>query len=266
MDKTKNNTKGAPVASQKAVETIPSSPEEKSTKVAMPLIEALPGGTLVPTSLEDQYRLARYYHNSGLMPRGLDTPEKVLVALQMCFEHGLPPMSSIGKIAVINGTPSMFGDLPLALVHKSGKLKQHKEWWFGKDGNPVADNAPIEQIAGASCTTQRHGMEPLTRSFTIADATLAQLWGKKGQSGNPTPWVLYPKRMLQMRARSWALKDGFGDVLMGISIMEYDHNAFIDESGKLVAEHSSRPVKDISQELNDTYLKKEAHQEPEGAR
>ena len=28
--------------------------------------------------------------------------------------------------------------------------------------------------------------------------------------------------MLQMRARGWALKDGFSDVLMGISIFEYD--------------------------------------------
>lgn len=255
------------MANQKSVETIPSSPEEKSTKVAMSLIEAQPGGTLVPTSLEDQYRLARYYHNSGLMPRGLDTPEKVLVALQMCFEQGLPPMSSIGKIAVINGTPSMFGDLPLALVSKSGKLKEHKEWWFGKDGKPVADSAPIEQIAGASCTTYRTGMEPLTRSFTIEDAKLAQLWGKKSPSGNPSPWVLYPKRMLQMRARSWALKDRFGDVLIGISIMEYDHNSFIDDKGKLISEHVSKPVKDVSQELNDTYLsKKETNQEPEGAR
>jgi hypothetical protein len=58
----------------------------------------------------------------------------------------------------------------------------------------------------------------LTRSFSVADAKKASLWGKAG------PWSNYPKRMLQMRARSWALRDAFPDVLRGIGIKEEQHD------------------------------------------
>ena len=35
-----------------------------------------------------------------------------------------------------------------------------------------------------------------------------------------SPWYKYPKRMLQMRARSWALRDTFADILAGFSTVE----------------------------------------------
>jgi hypothetical protein len=81
----------------------------------------------------------------------------------------------------------------------------------------------IDEVAGASCMIQRQGrVSKVERSFTVADAKQAKLWGKVGHSGKPTPWVLYPKRMLQMRARSWCLKDLFADVIGAIPIVEYD--------------------------------------------
>jgi hypothetical protein len=50
--------------------------------------------------------------------------------------------------------------------------------------------------------------------FTVADAKKAGLWGKTG------PWTQYPKRMLQMRARGFALRDAFPDVLKGLVTAE----------------------------------------------
>jgi hypothetical protein len=55
---------------------------------------------------------------------------------------------------------------------------------------------------------------PITRSFSISMAEAAGLTRKEG------PWQTYPRRMLTMRARSWALRDGFADVLRGLSIRE----------------------------------------------
>jgi hypothetical protein len=44
--------------------------------------------------------------------------------------------------------------------------------------------------------------------LSVADAK-GRLWTRKG------PWEHYPQRMLQMRARAFALRDGFADVLRG---------------------------------------------------
>lgn len=169
-------------------------------------------GLLVGSSFEEQYRLAKAYTASGLMPKGLNTPEKVLVALQLCLELKLPPMTSIGKIAVINGTPSLFGDLPLALVMRSGKVASFEEEWF----NWLPNNS---ELCGARCKVSRKDIPGETvRQFTVEDAEKAGLYKND-------VWKKYTKRMLQLRARAWALKDTFPDVLSGISIAEWDFNS-----------------------------------------
>ena len=57
------------------------------------------------------------------------------------------------------------------------------------------------------------GMLALVQASPVF-AKRAGLWGKQG------PWQQYPSRMLQMRARSWALRDAFADVLRGIQSVE----------------------------------------------
>jgi hypothetical protein len=48
----------------------------------------------------------------------------------------------------------------------------------------------------------------------VEDAKRASLWGKSG------PWTQYPKRMLQLRARGFALRDAFPDILRGLVTAE----------------------------------------------
>ncbi len=195
-------------ASPRQVTVFPGSSQQRAP------IEATTKGVLIGGTFEEQYRLARAYSASGLMPRALDTPEKVLVALQLCHELGLPPMTSVGKIMVLNGTPSIFGDLPLALVRKSGLLASFEEKWMKSESG---------EVIGAQCIASRKGEAiQVLREFSVSDAKLAKLWMKTSRDGKPTPWVYYPQRMLQLRARGWCLKDLFPDVLMGISIMEYE--------------------------------------------
>ena len=67
----------------------------------------------------------------------------------------------------------------------------------------------------AVCEAKRRGYEkPTVVRFSVADAKKAQLWGKSG------PWTQYSRRMLQMRARGFALRDAFPDVLRGLVTAE----------------------------------------------
>lgn len=158
---------------------------------------------LVLRTLDDMYRFAKYVSASGLAPKGIEKPEAILVALQYGAELGLSPAQSLQNIAVINGRPSLWGDTMLALCMSSPVWDEEAfHEWF--DGKPGTDGFT------AHCRVKRRGRkEPVVRSFSVADAKAAGLWGKSG------PWAQYATRMLQMRARSWALRDAFPDILRG---------------------------------------------------
>jgi len=130
----------------------------------------------------------------------------VLVAIQMGAEVGLTPMAALQNIAVINGRPSVWGDAMLAICRSSGVFDE------------AAFEETIEERDGkiiASCTVRRlPNGKPVTRTFSMDDAKQA------GLAGKPGPWQQYPKRMLQMRARSWALRDTFPDILRGLHCAE----------------------------------------------
>lgn len=236
---------------------VATAPQKAATALVKVPVSARSDGTIVPDTLEGQIRLARYYHASGIMPQGLSSPEKILVALQLLFELKLPPITNIGKVCVVNGTASIFGDLPLGLAWASGKMEDFAEMLLAEDGRVISvENGNLSHAPSAAvCRARRKGSaNEVIRAFTIQDAEIAGLWKKKSSSGKPTPWVLYPKRMLQMRARSWCLKDTVPDVLGGVSILEYDHNAMMDDRGTLIGEVTE--MKDISGELNAKYLEK----------
>ncbi len=66
----------------------------------------------------------------------------------------------------------------------------------------------------ATCKVKRRGEPEQVRTFSMDDARAAGLAGKQG------PWTQYPKRMRQMRARAFALRDVFPDVLRGLPVAE----------------------------------------------
>ncbi len=193
-------------------------------------------GALMPRNFEGLYRISEIMSASGLMPKGIDTPAAVFVAVQMGLEVGLSPMQAVQNIAVINGRPSMWGDAVLALIRSSGVLEDFDEYLENDNGSTVA-----------VCTAKRKGQsKPITRRFSMADAKQAGLTGKTG------PWSQYPKRMLQMRARSWALRDGFGDVLKGLrvaeEVMDYDIDMGVTSNGTYAA---PAPASDIDEMISD---------------
>jgi hypothetical protein len=155
-------------------------------------------------SIEELYRFAKFVAASPFAPRGFQSPEAIVVAIQYGYELGLTPMQSLQNVAVINGKPSIYGDAMLAVVRASGLLEYITERFEGAGG-----------MRKAVCVVKRVGA-PLERvtEFGVLDAQRAGLWGKPG------PWQQYPDRMMMFRARGFALRDEFGDVLKGLVSVE----------------------------------------------
>ena len=169
---------------------------------------------IAPSSMDDLFRFAKAVAVSGLAPKGIETPEAIFVALEMGLEVGLPMMAALQNIAVINGRPAIWGDAQLAVVRSTGELALFEEW-YEEGGKRLPRNpAAFTDATSAVCRVQRHGYEPAETAFSVADAKRANLWGKSG------PWTQYPARMLKHRARSFALRDQFGDALRGLRTVE----------------------------------------------
>lgn len=165
------------------------------------LVAGAPVAALVPQTLEEAFRLAGALAASGMAPKGIDRPEQIMVAIMAGAELGLAPFQSLQSFAIVNGRPVLFGDGLMAVARQNGT--HVKEWMEGQGDSAVGH-----------CEVTRPDGEVITRTFTVAQARKAGLWGKAG------PWTQYPERMLQMRARAWALRDGCADMLRGIQVRE----------------------------------------------
>jgi hypothetical protein len=160
------------------------------------------GFALQPTNMEEAMKLAQMISGSEIVPKCYKgKPGDTLVAMMLGTELGLNPIQSLQNIAVINGRPSIYGDALLAL------MQNHPA--FGG-----IDEAFDEATMTATCTVWRKGGNKHTQTFSKADAESAGLWGKAG------PWTQYKKRMLQMRARGFAVRDQFSDALAGLITRE----------------------------------------------
>ena len=155
-----------------------------------------------PTTLKEAQEYATIFANSGLCPQQYKgRPNDILIIWQLGKEIGLEKMQALRTLGCINGMPFAYGDGQLALIRRHPKFEAIKEWYEGEEGK---DNFK------AICMMKRKGEEPVIKEFSIADAKQAGLWQKK------SVWTLYPKRMLQHRARGFAAKDCFPDALYGL--------------------------------------------------
>ena len=155
---------------------------------------------LSPQNFEQALTFSNYLAESDLVPKDFKgKPGNCLIAMQWGAELGLKPLQSLQNLAVINGRPALWGDAVIALVMASPVCEYVTE---DDDGHT------------AYCRVKRKGGPEQVRTFSIEDAQKAGLLGKQG------PWTQYPKRMRQMRARAFALRDVFPDVLRGMPVAE----------------------------------------------
>jgi hypothetical protein len=111
----------------------------------------------------------------------------------------------------------------LALAQASGQLEEWAE-------------ATIDEIKAKGrswCRMKRKGSNKVhEHAWTVQDAKEYGLWEKRGYNNTPTPWLTYKWRMLQLKPRSWCLKDCFSDMFKGfIAKEEAEEIGLVEEEG-----------------------------------
>jgi len=168
-------------------------------------------GFLAPQSIGEVKELARMIALADWAPecyRDIDGnyhQPKLELAIMHGAMVGLGPIAAVQSIAVIGGTPSIWGDGALAVIEQSGLLEDMTESYESDDEHGLV----------AVCTMKRRDRPtPVVTRFSMAMAEHAGLCRTEGA------WQSYPERMLRMRARSWTMRDGFADVLRGLQLRE----------------------------------------------
>lgn len=159
-----------------------------------------------PALYEHYSKIAERMAKSSMVPKNyIGKPNDILIAMEMGYQLGFSIAQSLQNIAVINGMPCLWGDGLMALVLSHPQCEYIKENWLYDDkGN----------VIGGECIVKRKRHEEHRQVFTLSDAKKAGLLTKQG------PWQQYPLRMLQMRARAFAVRDRFADALRGIKVAE----------------------------------------------
>lgn len=156
----------------------------------------------------------KFISNSQLIPKSYKgKPEDIFLAIMMGKEIGLKPLQALKSISVINSTANIYGDAAISLVQAHPQFEDIKEYFD-------------EKLQAAVCIIKRKNQSEHTVVYSIEDAKKAGLWGKPG------PWQQYPRRMLQMRSRGFALRDRFADALGGLILVEEAQDYPIDVTPK----------------------------------
>lgn len=178
------------------------------------------------SNMDEAFAFANMLSQSGMVPKiYTGKPADIVIAMQMGSELGLKPLQSLQNIAVVNGRPTIWGDAVIAICQNSGLLE---------------DITEVVNDTEATVTVTRSGQEPHSVTFSMEDAKKAGLAGKAG------PWTQYPKRMMKNRARAFALRDKFADVLSGFGITEEEKDRVLD----VTPSRSNANVSSINSSIN----------------
>jgi len=146
-------------------------------------------------------KLATYVTDTEFVPRALrGRAPATAAAILYGREIGVPPMTALSTVHVIEGTPSLSSEQMRSMVYAAGHEIEFLE------------------STGAVCKIRgrRRGSETWTPvEWSIDMARAAGLLAKKG-----TVWTQYPRRMLQARATSELCELVFPDVIRGLRSVE----------------------------------------------
>lgn len=139
--------------------------------------------------------LAQKIARTEFVPKGLrGRPDAILACVLAGHEAGVPPMTALQFIDVIEGRPAQRAQLARMLIQSKG----HAIW--------------VEESTNTRCTWcgRRAGEEHVHRAtWTLDDAQRAGLVGKEN-------WRKYPRQMLSARATGDLARMAFADVLGGM--------------------------------------------------
>lgn len=136
-------------------------------------------------------------------------PADVLLAMETAEALGIPTITALTLVHVIDGKPTISPELMRALAHRAGHKVRVVE--------STAESCTIE-VVRRDDPTHRH-----RSTFTMADAKQAGLL-KQGA------WSRYPKSMLLARATAAAIRAAAPDVLLGVSYTSEELGDWSDEA------------------------------------
>lgn len=176
-------------------------------------------------SFSEMENLAVILGKSDIVPKDMiGKPANILLALMFGNELGLTPAQALQNIMVVNGRPCLWGDATMGLVMASNVYEDSKD-----------EFDPALEGGAATFHVKRRGKDWVKRTFSMKDAATAKLDKKAG------PWQEYPKRMLFHRARAWALRDAFPDVLKGIRYFEEERDVVNTTAERVPAKAYAMP-------------------------
>ncbi|MFV0321618.1 MAG: hypothetical protein ACK5LE_04455 [Alphaproteobacteria bacterium] len=172
--------------------------------------------TFIPQTMEEQEKYARYIAATDLVPQAYkNKPDSIVVAITAGAELGFKPLHSLKRIAVVNGNPTIWGDaLPALMKMHDGRNHLEEGFEYDENGDAVLAWCIAHRYETMlACKKDGFEYKPTKYIFTKKMAEKANLWGKN-------TWAKYPERMLQMRARGYAVRDNFADVMSGLYVTE----------------------------------------------
>jgi hypothetical protein len=212
------------------------------------------GGLAMPKSYTEVFELAAKVAGSQLVPKNFQNkPQDIAVAMMMASENGVSPIQALSFIAVINGKPGWHSDAVPGIAKAKGLIKGYQEKFEGV--------FPDDDFKAVCVVTASDG-STYTNEFSVAEAKKASLWNKAG------PWSQYPRRMLQWRARSWAIRDAAPDAFFGPTAEELrDANAQYrgpDRAKEISVDTSAPPREIVTMTLDSPAFHDEVAEQSEG--
>lgn len=206
-------------------------PEAKNQPKNKSLIKVNEHGYMVAETMEGKYRIAEAMFKAGMVPKGYTTPAQVFAAMEYGAQLGLRPMVALQKIGVVNGSPALWGEMPLSLALEKGLLIWHKTFLIDEEYQEIClknKNLNATPMGAVAQGTRKGHTEMQERFFTRQMAEKARLTHK-----DKTPWGQgYDWRMMMWRAQQQLIKDLAPDAVFGIPMAEHDFNVTIDEGGQ----------------------------------
>ncbi len=180
--------------------------------------------------LEARRQTAIILIKSGLLPKSVDTPEKVIVISMMGEALGIPQIVALNGINVIAGKPTVSPQLMLGLVRRR-KLLESFSWTDDGETSTVKMKRP--------------GEPEHVETFSMDDARklMTTEWENNNKRTIPLAdkknWREQPKTMRKWRAVAAACRVVFPDVTLGIASYtaeEINPDIEIENAGEIVDE------------------------------
>lgn len=172
-------------------------------------IQISPGGKMFISSTAEAFLFAHMMSEAKMLPPNVSEMQAG-IAIVAGLSLKLDPFQAVQNIAVVNNRPTLWGDALVALVSASGEIEDENVQWFtGTDGKRIACRVTIKRKGRKS---------PYEGEFSLGMAAASGLLNRPVWKANPT-------RMLYIRARTFALRNGFADLIMGVGVREEEEDA-----------------------------------------